>query len=228
MSQPLSSSISKKNKSKSPAVVETHEKPDNTTQEQQPPTTTTVTEAVIVALSPPERYALELDQLHSQLLAKFTKAQENQQRQIRKLKSELEEFRQEIQNLAVENYATSVVWSGLVDERIRIIQREQKERQKLNDALQIAKRKEIEIQRRKAAELQHKRDQKDFGTSSYYSMALLRTELRESEMRRFIEASAFQTHVDLCQNFAKGYDTIWKRFAFKMEREMKLLETLIG
>jgi hypothetical protein len=179
-------------------------------------------------LTPPQQYALELDQLHSQLLVKFTKAQDHQQRQIKKLKSELEQFRQEIQNLAVENYATSVVWSGLVDERIRIIQREQRERQKLGDALQAAKRKEIEFQRRKAAQVQHKRDQEDFGTSSYYAMALLRAELRESEMRRFLEASAFQMHVDMCQNFARGYDTIWKRFAFKMEREMKLLESLIG
>jgi hypothetical protein len=178
-------------------------------------------------LSPPQQYALELDQLHSQLLAKFTKAQEQQQKQIQKLKSELEDFRQEIQNLAVENYATSVVWSGLVDERIRIIQREQRERQKLNELLQIAKRKEIETQRRKAAQVQHKKDQQDFGTSSYYAMALLRAELRESEMRRFIESSAFQSQTELSQNFAKGYDALWKRFALKMEREMKSLEALI-
>lgn len=176
---------------------------------------------------PPQQYALELDQLHARLLDKFTKAQEYQEKKVRKLKSELEEFRIEIQNLAVENYATSVVWSNLVDERVRVVQREQRERQKIYEALQTARRREIELQRRKAAEIQHRKDEEDFGTSSYYEKTLLRVQLRESERRGQLEKECFDLQLELAQNFARGYDVVWRHFAAKMNKDMKLLEQLL-
>ena len=147
---------------------------------------------------------------------------------LSKYEKELSHLTHQVQILSVENYTVSTCWSSVVDDRINVIERENRDRQKILDHHQNRVRREVEIHRRKEFHEQQEKDKKDFGTSSYYTMALLRLELQQSERRRELESSAMTTILELSQSFEKGYNAVWRKFATKMEREMRLLEQLLA